>query len=104
MVAEPGRIDLAHELLETAQIVTIRSLGPTNAQGYPVLDQPVMLHDPLEVVDGLAALDHEVLTDDLEEIHRRALVDDVTIVRHPQPHADPEVGNAQTCSSHVFTM
>jgi hypothetical protein len=53
-----------------------------------MLDQWVVLLYLLQVVDGLAALHHEIFADDLEEIDRRPLSEDVPIVRDSQPHAD----------------
>src|SRR6188508_1648095 len=69
-----------------------------------MLDQPVLLHHLLQVKDGLAPLDHEVLADDLEEIHARALTQDVPVVRHAQTHADPEIRNAEPGLCHGSTI
>ena len=60
-----------------------------------MLDERIALQHLLQVVDGLAALHHEVLTDDLEEVDRGPLAQDVPVVRDPQPHADPEIRNAE---------
>jgi hypothetical protein len=48
-----------------------------------MLNEAVALHDLFQVKDRLPPRHHEVLADDLEEIHVRALLEDVPVVRHP---------------------
>src|SRR5262245_1141087 len=101
MVADPRRPDLAHELLEASEIGRVRRLRPTDAERYRMLDQRVVLQHALQVVKRLAAFDHEIFTDDFEEIDRRALTQDVPIVRHAQSHADAEIRNTEPGLGHA---
>src|SRR5690606_15129701 len=45
----------------------------------------------IQVVERLAPATEEILADDLEEAHRRPLVQDVTIVRNAKTRSNPEV-------------
>ncbi len=51
----------------------------------------VMLQDTLKVIEGLAAAQHEVFADDLEEVDRRALLQDRLIMGYPKPHPHTEI-------------
>src|SRR5690606_10955856 len=90
---DPGRFHPPHECLQAREVVSIDRVGTTDVQRYSVLDDPVALQHPIEVIERLAAAHHEVFADDLEEVDRWALSKDVRVVRDAQPHADTQCGD-----------
>ena len=46
--------------------------------------------DTFENLERPSALDHEVLRDDLEPVHRRMIVEDMRVVRATEPNTEAQ--------------
>ena len=57
-----------------------------------MLNDPVLLQDGIENLQGTAAIDHEILGDNFEPIDDRLLLQDMAVVRDAQTDSDAVVG------------
>jgi hypothetical protein len=57
-----------------------------------MLHYAVLLEDRIEHFERAAAIDHEILRDDLEPIDHRFLRENVPVMRHAQANADSILG------------
>ena len=77
--------------LRRLEMLAIRAVGRAEIHGDAVLHHAVLLEDLVEHVERPAAVDHEVLRDDLEPVDHGLLSQDVLVVRHAQTDADAVV-------------
>ena len=82
MIADPWGFHAAQHLLEAAQVILVQRLDAADAEGHAVLHDAVALEHGVEVVERLAAFDHEIFADDLEEVDGGTLFENGAVVRH----------------------
>src|SRR3954447_11006608 len=85
MIAHPGRARATNEGFELGEIRPVGGRRAADPEGHAVLHDAVRLEDAIEVVAGFAARDHEVFADDLEEVERRAILQNGSVVRDAKP-------------------
>src|SRR5690606_26486308 len=85
MVGEPWRVEAHDEIFQLREVVAIEGLYRSDRERDSVRDDAVGGSKALEVRERRTAVDEEVLADDLEPVHRRALPEDLRVVRRPQP-------------------
>ncbi len=91
MIGDPFGVHALGKFLQRAEIVHVERRGRGDGERYAVHHDGVALADLVEHVQGLAALDHVVLGDDLEPIDGRVAVKDLLIMLGPEPQAKAEI-------------
>ena len=66
-----------------------------------MLDHGVMAQHLLQVVLRFAACHHEILADDFKEADLGVVLQNVTIVRHAQPHAHTQIRATEAGRCHA---
>lgn len=75
-----------------------------------MLDYRVMFKDAVQVLHGLAAIDHEIFTDDFKPIDIRFVAENIFIMGNAKADADAKTGDnvlffhGVTCDPNLFTQ
>src|SRR5258708_18178872 len=91
MVGEPGSIRALHQLLQPAEMFTVRLLRGSEIHGDPVLHDFVLLENLIEDVQRPSPVDHEILRDDLKPIDNGFARKNVVVVRRAQANSYPVI-------------
>ena len=88
MIGEPRRIGAFDQALQLLEMFAVKLVRRAKVDGNSVLDDPVLFQDRIEDFKRAPTIDHEVLGDDFEPIDDRFLLENMPVVRHPQPDSD----------------
>ena len=91
VVREPRRPGPLDERLQLAQMGAIGPVGRAKVHRDAVLDDAVLLENPVQDLERLAPIHHEILGNDLEPVDDRFSIENVAVMRHPQADADPVI-------------
>ena len=94
MIAEPGSIGAANQLLQAAQMLRIRRGHRAEVHGDAVLHNAILLEDLVEDGQARPGIDHEIFSDDFEPVDHRLARKDVLIVRNAKADSDAVIRNA----------
>ncbi len=92
MVGEPRRFGAPHQRFQPLEVLAVERLNRAEVHGHAVLHDAVLLQNLVQYVQRAAAIDHEIFGDDFEPVDDRLLLQDVVVVRHPQPDPDAVLG------------
>ena len=84
MIRKPRGFGEFNEPLQPPKMFPVQRLGRTEIHRHAVLNDPIMLEDPVESRERTPAVDHVIFRDDLEPIDDRLLFEDVGVVRDTQ--------------------
>src|SRR5690606_2983221 len=79
---------------QAGKVLPVQRIRSTEVQRDAVRNDRIAVEDRVQVAERFAPGDHEVFTDDFEEIDRRPVPEKVGIVRHAQADADAEIAEA----------
>ena len=89
------------EFFETLQVLAIERLGRAKIHRNAVLNNLVLLQNPVEHRKRPATIDHIVFRDDLEPVDDRFLGEDVIVVWNSQSDTDTIIGKrVESISGH----
>src|SRR5229473_5574798 len=84
MIGEPGRLRALDQFLQSSQVLAVGLLRRTEIHGHAVLHYFVLLQDLIEDVQRPAAIDHEILGNNLEPVAHGLARQNVVVVRRAQ--------------------
>src|SRR5579872_3782132 len=91
MVSEPRSLGALDQRLEAAQMLPVQRLRRAEIRRNSMLDHSITFENQVQRRERAPTVDHVILRDDLEPIHYRFLVENVSVMRNPQTDPDPVI-------------
>src|ERR1700733_4870170 len=105
VIGQPWSLRPLSQLLDPLQMVAVKRLRIAEVHRDTMLDDAILVKNPVEHRERASAIHHVVFRDDFEPIHDRLLHENVIVMRYSQPDPNAVFGvSIEAIGRHVCSI